>query len=211
MRIQHPPDICGQKQRQKPRERRKEFVSLAELVEVLGIEGQSVKRDVMMSDVPKFVLDREFDAPCELVWRTWTEEVLLARWYGPGVETVIHELDVRAGGMWRNEMRMQGRSSYEVMKYTQVVPSERLVWLQSMTDEAWNVIANPWMANWPQVLLTTVSFEERDGHTHLRLVWEPHEANDAEIAGFAEALGGLSRGWGKGMDVLAEMLVELQQ
>ena len=37
-----------------------------------------------MSDVPTYVLEREFDAPRELVWKVWTDPELLPRWYGPG-------------------------------------------------------------------------------------------------------------------------------
>ena len=43
-----------------------------------------------MSELPEYVLDRIFDAPRPLVWRAWTDPQLLARWYGPGVETIIH-------------------------------------------------------------------------------------------------------------------------
>lgn len=63
-----------------------------------------------MSDLPEFVLDREFNAPRELVWRAWTDPALLQRWYGPGVETVIHEFDLEPGGVWLNEMKMSGGS-----------------------------------------------------------------------------------------------------
>ncbi|WP_245484999.1 hypothetical protein [Ciceribacter ferrooxidans] len=33
---------------------------------------------------------------------------MLARWYGPEVETVIHKIDVTPGGLWLNEMKMGG-------------------------------------------------------------------------------------------------------
>ena len=65
-----------------------------------------------MSELPTYILEREFDAPRELVWRTWTEAELLSHWYGPGVETVIHKLDVTPGGVWLNEMKWGGNSNY---------------------------------------------------------------------------------------------------
>ena len=43
-----------------------------------------------MTELPTYILERSFDAPRELVWRTWTEPELLARWYGPRVETIVH-------------------------------------------------------------------------------------------------------------------------
>jgi len=160
--------------------------------------------------LPEFVLDRRFNAPRALVWRSWTEPELLARWYGPGVETIIHKLDVQPGGLWLNEMKMGGGSHYQRVEYTEVVAPERLVWLHSVSDAGWNIAANPMMPDWPRTLLTTVTFEEKDSQTNVRLVWAPHEASAAEIACFAGAISGLDKGWGKGMELLAALLEELQ-
>jgi uncharacterized protein YndB with AHSA1/START domain len=163
-----------------------------------------------MTDLPTYVLERDFDAPPALVWRTWTEPELLAHWYGPGVETVIHELDVRPGGRWLNEMKMGERSGYQRSDYTEVVPEKRLVMLMANTDENWEITANPMMPDWPRVLVTDVSFAPSGSGTHLRLTWVPHEATEAEIACFAAAMAGLDRGWGSGMEMLAELLETLK-
>ena len=103
-----------------------------------------------MSDTA-FVIDRHFDAPPALVWRAFTEKDLLARWYGPGVETVIHELDVRPGGVWKNEMRFGAQSSFERMDYTEVAPESRLVWEHFTTGPDWRPIPNPMVPGWPPV------------------------------------------------------------
>ena len=163
-----------------------------------------------MGDLPTYVLERRFDAPRELVWKAWTDPELLPRWYGPGVETIIHRLDVKPGGVWLNEMLRGNNSSRERMEYTEVTPPERLVWLHSMADADWDITSNPMMADWPRVLLTTVTFVEDGGQTKMRLTWVPHEATEAEIACFAAAMAGMDKGWGAGMELLAELLVELQ-
>lgn len=163
-----------------------------------------------MTELPIYVLERAFSAPREMVWRTWTEPDLLARWYGPGVETVIHKLDVRPGGLWLNEMRMKTQSGYQKAEYLEVSAPERLVMVQSNTDADWNVVANPGMPDWPRAMLLTVTFAEEGGETQMQLSWAPHEASEAEIACFAGMMDGLGRGWGAGMDLLAEMLEELQ-
>jgi uncharacterized protein YndB with AHSA1/START domain len=163
-----------------------------------------------MSDVPTYVLERVFDAPRELVWKTWTDPELLARWYGPNVETIVHRLDVEPGGLWLNEMRWGDKANFERVEYTEVDPPKRLVWLHSVADADWNVVSNPMMPDWPRVLLTTVTFEEEDGRTRMRLIWVPHEASEAEIACFAAAMEGLDKGWGSGMTLLEELLAELQ-
>lgn len=163
-----------------------------------------------MSELPIYVLERAFDAPRELVWKAWTDPALLTRWYGPRVETTVHRLDVKPGGLWLNEMRWGDKSNYQRGEFTEVVPPERLVWLQSVSDNEWNIISNPMMADWPKVLLTTVTFEEDGGRTRMRLTWEPHEASEAEIACFAAALEGMDKGWRARMELLAELLTELQ-
>ena len=163
-----------------------------------------------MSDLPVFVMEREFDAPRELVWRTWTEAEHLSHWYGPGVETVIHELNVTPGGHWLNEMKMGERSGYQKSVYTEVTPPERLVMLMSTTDENWNLAPNPMMPDWPATLLTVVTFEEHNGKTKMRLEWSPYKASDAEIACFANAVENLGKGWGAGMDLLETLLADLQ-
>ena len=163
-----------------------------------------------MTELPMFVMEREFDAPRELVWRTWTEPELLGHWYGPGVETVVHKLDVRVGGAWLNEMKMGERSGYQRCDYTEVVKPERLAMLMSTTDADWNLAANPMMPDWPRVLLTTVTFEDAGSKTKMRLEWSPHEATDAEIACFVGVVENLGKGWGAGMVMLEEMLADLQ-
>ena len=55
-----------------------------------------------------------------------------------------------------------------------------------------------------------MTFEQDGAQTKLRLTWVPHEVSEAEIAGFTQALPGLDKGWGAGMEVLEKMLAELQ-
>ncbi len=163
-----------------------------------------------MSELPTYVLDRVFDAPRALVWKAWTDPALLPRWYGPNVETIIHRLDVKSGGLWLTEMRMGAKSMYQRAEYTDVAPTERLVCLQSSSDADWNIISSAWMADWPRVMLMTVTFEDAGGKTKMRLTWVPHEATAAEIACFAAATAGADKGWAAGMKLLEKLLVELQ-
>lgn len=162
-----------------------------------------------MSELPTYVIDRVFDAPRSLVWKTWTDPELLARWYGPHVETIIHKLEVRPGGLWLNEMKMGTNSMYQRAEYTEVVEPERLVCLMSTTDAHWQIAADPRMPDWPRVLLTTVTFVEDGARTRMRLTWAPHQASAAEIACFAGAIAGMGKGWSAGMDLLDKLLTEL--
>lgn len=164
-----------------------------------------------MSELPEYVVDREFDAPREMVWRAWTDPELLARWYGPGVETIIHKFDLKPGGEWLNEMKWGENSMLSKVVFNEIAPPERLVWHHySSTDSKWNTISNPKMPDWPRVLLTTVTFADNGSRTKVRLSWVPYEATDAEIACFAGAMDGFGKGWGAGFAIIDELLAELQ-
>lgn len=163
-----------------------------------------------MNDTPEYSLDRVFDAPRDMVWRAWSDPDLLACWYGPGIETVIHEFDLKPGGVWRNEMKWGGKSDLSQMLFQDVVEGEKIVWLHSSTDRNWNIISNPMMPNWPLVLLTTVNFTDQGQQTNVRLTMAPVDATTAEIACFAETVAGMGSGWGKGFAIIDEILVELQ-
>lgn len=163
-----------------------------------------------MSELPEYVLERVFDAPRDMVWRAWTDPELLARWYGPGVETIIHKFDLKPGGEWRNEMKWGEKSDRSKMLFQEVVPEEKMVWHHCSTDSEWNVTSNPMMPNWPRKLLTTVTFEDNGGKTNVRLTQVPMDASDAEIACFAEMMSGMDNGWGSGYKIMDEIFAELQ-
>jgi uncharacterized protein YndB with AHSA1/START domain len=85
-----------------------------------------------------FRTTRVLDAPCEAVWREWTEPEAFADWYGTAaaevpVETV--SMDVRPGGEWRATM-FAGPNRREINwrgSYHEVSEPERLVF--TVTDE----------------------------------------------------------------------------
>ena len=45
-----------------------------------------------MNELPEYKLERLFNAPRHLVWRTWTDPELLNEWYGPGAEPLSMNL-----------------------------------------------------------------------------------------------------------------------
>lgn len=73
---------------------------------------------------------RVFDAPRDLVWQAWTDPKHLARWYGPnGFSVTTHEMDVRAGGIWRHTLHGPDGTDYpNLSRYVEVVRPERLVY-----------------------------------------------------------------------------------
>lgn len=159
-----------------------------------------------MSDLPVYIYNREFSAPLAKVWRTWSDPDLLAIWYGPGIETVIHEFDLRAGGVWKNEMKMRGMSDYSRMDFIEVLPEEKLVWNHNSTDKDWAIAPNQMMPDWPKTFLTTVTFRAEGDATKVQLQQIPVDASEAEIACFTKMMSNMDHGWGAGFDLIETLL-----
>ena len=66
-------------------------------------------------------VERVFDAPRAHVYSVWTDPALIPEWWGD--QTVVEEMDVRPGGIWRF------RTAYGVVEgeFREVEPPERLV------------------------------------------------------------------------------------
>lgn len=161
-----------------------------------------------MSELPKYSYERIFNAPLSKVWRLWTEPDLLSRWYGPGIETIIHKFELKPGGEWRNEMSWGDKKDLSKMTFKEVINEEKIVWHHSSVDSDWNVISNPMMPDWPRILLTTVTFEEDGENTKVTLTQVPIDAEQNEIDCFANMMAGMDNGWGSGFNIIEEMLAE---
>ena len=100
-----------------------------------------------------------FDAPARLVFEAWTTPELLMQWWTPksfGITFISCEADVRPGGTYKFVM---GHPDFDqpmafVGRYLEVDPPRRLVWTNEESGDG---------------SVTTVTFEEKDGRTHLVL------------------------------------------
>ena len=143
----------------------------------------------------RILITREFDAPRHLVYRAWTEPGLIERWWGgERGEVKSAEVDLRAGGAWRCVMVLGGGSEAAFRgEYREVVPNERIV-----STEVYEGAPGAWALN-------TVTFEEREGRTILRILVEhaSKEARDAHLA------SGMETGMQEGMDSLEAVVFAL--
>lgn len=162
-----------------------------------------------MTDLPTFTVERLFQAPRSLVWKTWTDPKLLSHWYGPGVETVIHKFELNPEGVWLNEMKMKSGSNFQKVIFKEVDEPSKLVWHHCAADADWKVVSNPMMPDWPRKLLTTVTFDDRESGTLVRLTQVPLDATEAEIACFDQMKDGMAGGWGAGFKLVDEILGNL--
>jgi uncharacterized protein YndB with AHSA1/START domain len=82
----------------------------------------------------EFVYRRVFRAPRELVWRCLTEPAELAHFWGPrGMTTPLDGIviELHAGGRFETLMVGEDGSYRMIATFTEVVPPERLSWVES--------------------------------------------------------------------------------
>ena len=152
----------------------------------------------------ELVITRVFDAPCELVFKAWTEPERLMSWWGPrGWTLPVCTIDLRPGGVWHYCMRgPAGEESWGKAVYREITPPERLVYTDSFSDAEGNLVEPAHYGlspGFPRETLVTVTFEERDGKTALTLRCAVGSASDTERE-MAQ------QGWSESFDKLAEAL-----
>lgn len=118
------------------------------------------------------VVRRIFDAPARLVFEAWTRPGLFRQWWVPksiGLSLLSLEQDVRVGGAYRLVFDLGDSKTMAFFgKYTEVTPPTRLSWTNEESDDG---------------AVTTVTFEEKDGRTHLTFseLYPTKEALDRNI------------------------------
>lgn len=74
------------------------------------------------------VMSRTFDAAIVAVWRAWTDEALMSRWWGPHGFTTDAKLDVRPAGRFALIMYGADDDAYPLQgEYLEVAEQSRLV------------------------------------------------------------------------------------
>src|SRR5262249_12034381 len=135
----------------------------------------------------EFVITRTFDAPREMVWKAWTEQERLAKWWGPkGCTFLSGTLDLRPGGVFHYGMRSPDRKErWGKFVYREIVPQERLVFVVSFSDKNGGTLRHPLSATWPLEVLNTLTLTEQDGQTTLTMRGVPVNATEEERKTFA--------------------------
>ena len=150
----------------------------------------------------ELVITRVFDAPREVVWKSWTDPESFMRWWGPrGFTSPACEIDLRVGGKYLACMRSpEGQEYWSTGVYREIVPKEKIVYTDSFSDAEGNAVPASHYGlpgDWPPELVVTVTFEERGRKTKMTL---RHEGIPPDMASECEA------GWSGSLDKLAEAI-----
>ncbi len=152
-----------------------------------------------------FVLSRVLDAPRDLVWKCFTDAERMKQWWGPkGFTVIASKMDLRVGGTYHYGMKApNGAPMWGKFTYREIVPPERMVFINSFSDEKGGVTRHPGSPTWPLEMLSTFTFEELpDGKTKFTVRWAMHNASAEEQKTFDSSHDGMTQGWSGTMDQL---------
>lgn len=158
-----------------------------------------------------FVISRTFDAPRERVWQCFTDAALLKQWWGPkGMDVSFSNMDLQPGGTYLYCLRMpNGDSLWGKQVYREIAAPERLVFVQSFSDENAGVTRHPMAPQWPLQTHATYTFAKTGrGKTKFTLSCAPLNASPEESAAFAAGHDSMTQGWGSTLDKLADFLAQ---
>jgi uncharacterized protein YndB with AHSA1/START domain len=82
------------------------------------------------ADQPTITMEREFDAPPDVLFRAFTDTEALKIWYGPnGFTITVLARDFRVGGLFRFTMHGPDGTDYpNRIAYREIAPGERLAY-----------------------------------------------------------------------------------
>ena len=160
------------------------------------------------SDDLPFVISRVFDAPRQLVWKAWTERDRLMQWFGPkGFTMRVATLDFRPGGIFHYCLRSpDGRDMWGKFVYREIIVPQRIVLVNSFSDDKGNLTRHPMSPTWPREMLSTTTFAEYQGKTTITLAWTALNPTEEERKTFNTGRDGMRMGWTGTFDQLAQYL-----
>lgn len=126
-------------------------------------------------------LIRVYDAPAKLIWKVWTEDKHVTKWWGPrGFTLTTKSKDLRPGGKWIYTMHGPDGVDYPNMTtYHVVEPYKKLVYDHGGNEER------------QKLFTVTVTFEEHQGKTVMDMTMALDTPEAArEIKKFIKQAGG---------------------
>lgn len=154
----------------------------------------------------KFVINRSFDAPVEVMFEMWTNPKHFSQWLPPtGFEMHFIRADIKPGGSTFYLMTGHGGvKMYGRAQYLEIRKPNYLVYTQQFCDENENISRHPMAPIWPETMLSTVELTEEDtDRTRVTVTWEPYGATTAEeLEAFIQLRGSMTQGWSGSFDKL---------
>lgn len=147
-------------------------------------------------------ISRSIGAPRSIIWRCWTDNTLLAKWFCPMPWRVTHaELDVRVGGRMNTVMEgPHGEHIENTGCFLDVARGERLIFTDAFAED--------FMPQSASFMTGVVEFFDAD-HEATTMVWSARHATREAKERHQEM--GFETGWNAAADQLDELARSLAE
>lgn len=151
----------------------------------------------------ELVITRVFDAPRDLVFKSWTEPEHVMRWWGPkGFTCPVCKIDLRPGGVFFNCMRSpDGKDYWSRGVYLEIVKPERIVCTDTFADEKGNPVSPRQYGmspDWPEEAQIAVTLAQHGRKTKFTLHHYPIKPGTERDM--------CQQGWNESLDKLEDYL-----
>ncbi|MDE1873809.1 MAG: SRPBCC domain-containing protein [Candidatus Micrarchaeota archaeon] len=156
----------------------------------------------MEKPIRELTITRTFDAPRELVWKAWTDQELVRKWWGPqGVTNPTCVWEARTDGkidivmLAGKELGPAAGMRWPMNgAFREVTPQSRLVFTSNAIDDNQEALLEN---------VVTVDLQDMGGKTKMTI----HIAVTKAVPGKTEnMLGGMAAGWNQQTDKLVAMV-----
>lgn len=156
----------------------------------------------------EFIISRRLAAPRSLVFAAFTEPERMKQWWGPkGCKVIASKMDLRPGGIYHYGLQTpDGSTMWGKFVYREIVSPERIVLVNSFSDEKGGVTRHPMAPDWPLEMLSTFLFEQDGAGTRLTIKWAPLNPTEKERAAFNSGFESMQQGWSGTFQQLADYL-----
>jgi uncharacterized protein YndB with AHSA1/START domain len=143
-------------------------------------------------------MEREFNAPRDLIFEAFTKPEHVRQWWGPcALMMTVCDMDVRVGGDYRYELQAEdGSISPFKGTYREITPPSKLVYTFIYDVEPYN----------SHTAVVTIAFDDLGGRTKMTevILCESNMARDGILG------SGMEYGATMSMDQLEDLLARLQ-
>lgn len=144
-----------------------------------------------------FRISRTFDVSKDLLFKIWTDPQHLMNWWGPKGYTVKQAtIDLTPGGLFHYCLvAPDGAEMWGKFLFREIDAPNRLVYINSFSDEKGGTTVHPLAPDWPRDMLSTVTFVEENGKTTVEIEWSPYNATETQRKVFRDSFPSMKGGW----------------
>ncbi len=181
-----------------------------------GLKQNVDKMERFLSEKPsgkELVITKELNAPKDLVYEMWTRKEHLQKWWGPkGVDIKVTHFDLKPGGTFLYCMVLpDGGEMWGIFVYHEIVPAERMVFVNSFSNKDGEITRAPFSTAWPLEVYNELTFNEKDGKTIVVLKGGPIHATEEERKTFESGFESMNEGFAGTFEQLENYLLEIKQ